>query len=85
DISKADACTWLSLNPAKSMGIDKVTGSLEVGKNADVVLWTGDPFSVYTKAEQVFVDGAKMFDLNDSDYVPVADFRLGHPGEGDAK
>ena len=85
DISKADAWTWLSLNPAKSMGIDKVTGSLEVGKNADVVLWTGDPFSVYTKAEQVFVDGAKMFDLNDSDYVPVADFRLGHPGEGDAK
>jgi imidazolonepropionase-like amidohydrolase len=38
---------WLSINPAKALGIDKVTGSLEPGKNADVVIWSGDPFSAY--------------------------------------
>ena len=39
--------------------------SLEPGKNADVVIWSGDPFSVYSRAEQVFVDGAVVFDRGD--------------------
>ncbi len=85
EISKAVAWTWLSYNPAKAIGIDGVTGSLESGKNADVVIWSGDPFSVYTKAEKVFVDGAIRFDLNDPKHQSVSDFRLGHPGEGDVK
>ncbi len=61
-IERADAVKWITLNPAKALGIDKVTGSLEQGKNADVVIWSGDPFSVYTHAEQVFIDGALMYD-----------------------
>lgn len=85
DISKADAWTWLSANPAKSLGIFKETGSLEAGKAADIVIWTGDPFSVYSKPEQVFIDGAKLFDLNDDAFLPVTDFELGQPGEGDRK
>lgn len=85
DISMADAWTWLSANPAKSLGIFDETGSLEVGKAADVVIWSGDPFSVYTKAEQVFIDGAKLYDLNDDALLPVTDFELGQPGEGDRK
>lgn len=85
DISKADAWTWLSANPAKSLGIFERTGSLEVGKAADVVIWSGDPFSVYAKAEQVFIDGAKLYDLNDDSLLPVTDFELGQPGEGDRK
>ncbi len=85
DIPMEEAWQWLSLNPAKSLEIDDETGSLEAGKNADVVIWTANPFSVYAKAEKVFVDGAVTFDLNDGSKVPVADFRLGHPGEGDAK
>jgi imidazolonepropionase-like amidohydrolase len=85
DISKADAWTWLSLNPAKSLGIEKTTGSLEPGKNADVVLWSGDPFSVYTKADLTFVDGAVIFDRGNPDRNPVTDFELGQPGEGDVK
>jgi len=84
EISKAEAWTWLSYNPAKSMGIDAVTGSLEPGKNADLVLWTGDPFSVFTKAEKVFIDGARTWDLNDPARQPITDFELGQPGEGDA-
>ena len=61
-IDRADAVKWISLNPAKALGIDKLTGSLEPGKNADVVIWSGDPFSVYAHAERVFIDGAQVFD-----------------------
>lgn len=85
DISIEEAWLWLSYNPAKALGVADQTGSIEVGKDADVVLWDGNPFSVYTKAEKVFVDGALMFDLNNTDYQPVSDFRLGQVGQGDAK
>ncbi|MEM7767436.1 MAG: amidohydrolase family protein [Pseudomonadota bacterium] len=85
DIDKATAWTWLSLNPAKSLGIEDQTGSLEAGKAGDVVIWTGDPFSSFTLAEQVYVDGAKMYDRGDPAYQPVMDFELGQPGEGDVK
>jgi len=85
DISKAEAWQWLSLNPAKSLGIDDKTGTLEAGKDADVVLWSGDPFSVYTKADMTFVDGAVTFDRHDPSRQPVMDFELGQPGEGDVK
>ena len=76
-ISAADAIRWLTLNPARSMGIDSVTGSIEVGKNADLVLWNADPFSVYTKAEKVWIDGALRFDRLQPDLAPTSDFNLG--------
>ena len=85
DISKAEAWQWLSLNPAKSLGIDGETGSIAEGKDADIVMWSADPFSVYAKAELVFIDGALMYDLNDPALQPVTDFELGQPGEGDTK
>ena len=85
DISKATAWTWLSANPAKALGIFETTGSLEAGKNADIVIWNGDPFSSYSKAEKVYVDGALMYDLNAPEDNPVMDFELGQPGEGDEK
>lgn len=75
--TKADAWTWLSANPAKSLGIFDNTGSLEPGKQADVVLWNGDPFSTYTKAELVFIDGVLLYDLNDPATQPLSDFELG--------
>jgi imidazolonepropionase-like amidohydrolase len=85
DISNADAWQWLSANPAKSLGVFDQTGSLEAGKDGDVVLWSGDPFSVYSQAEKVFVDGALMYDRGNPDLTPVMDFELGQPGEGDLK
>ncbi len=85
DISKATAWTWLSKNPAKAMGIDGMTGTLEAGKDADVVMWSGDPFSVYTKAELTFVDGGVSWNANDKTRQAVMDFELGQVGEGDAK
>ncbi|WP_417459937.1 amidohydrolase family protein [Kordiimonas sp.] len=85
DISKEEAWQWLSLNPAKSLGIADKVGTIEPGKDADIVLWSGDPFSVYTKADMTFVDGAVTFDRNDPSRQPVMDFELGQPGEGDVK
>ncbi|RDV24270.1 amidohydrolase [Alteromonas aestuariivivens] len=85
DISMADAWQWISANPAKSLGIFDQTGSLEAGKNADIVLWNGNPFSTYTKAERVYIDGGLAYDLNDSISWPVSDFEVGQPTEGDAK
>ncbi|MDO6713317.1 amidohydrolase [Aliiglaciecola sp. 2_MG-2023] len=85
EISQADAWQWLSANPAKSLGIFDQTGSLEVGKNADLVLWSTDPFSTYAKTVNVYIDGALAFDRNDPSSWPVSDFELGQPGEGDSK
>ena len=76
DISKARDMNWITSNPAKAAGIYDETGSLVAGKNADVVLWTGDPFSVYSLAEQVFIDGALAFDRN-TGFGPVSDFDVG--------
>lgn len=85
DIAPEVAWTWLSYNPAKALGIGDRTGSLEAGKMADVVLWNGDPFSVYTRPEKVWIDGALMFDATNPRLRPVSDFELGQPGEGDVK
>ncbi|HAY05346.1 MAG TPA: amidohydrolase [Hyphomonas sp.] len=85
DVPIEIAWQWLSLNPAKSLGIDDKTGTLEPGKMADVVVWSANPFSSYAKADQVYIDGALMYDRTDPAYLPVMDFELGHPGEGDRK
>lgn len=84
-ISDEQAWTWLAINPAKALGIGDRTGSLKPGKMADVVLWNGNPFSVYTRPEKVWIDGALMFDAMDPKRRPVSDFELGQPGEGDVK
>ena len=76
-LDRADVVRWLTINPARALGIDKVTGSLEPGKNADVVIWSGDPFSVYAKAERVFIDGALMYDRSDPARQPRRDFMVG--------
>jgi imidazolonepropionase-like amidohydrolase len=84
-ISDETAWTWLSYNPAKALGIADRTGSLKPGKMADLVLWNGNPFSVYTRPEKVWIDGALLYDALDPKRRPVSDFELGQPGEGDVK
>ncbi|PHS29622.1 MAG: amidohydrolase [Robiginitomaculum sp.] len=85
NISQGEAWIWLSSNPAKLLGIGDKTGALTPGLNADVVLWSGNPFSVYSRADIVFVDGARVFDRHDKSHQAVSDFELGQPGEGDDK
>src|SRR5690606_10199882 len=77
NITREDAIKWITLNPAKAIGVDKVTGSLEPGKMGDVVIWNTDPFSVYARAEKVFIDGALVYDRTDPRYQPRSDFMLG--------
>lgn len=84
-ISDEVAWTWLSFNPAKALGVAERTGSLRPGKMADVVLWNGNPFSVYTRPDRVWIDGALLYDSSDPKRRPVSDFELGQPGEGDVK
>lgn len=85
DFTKAQAWAWLSSNPAKSLGIFDQTGSLETGKNADLVLWTADPFSTYSQAEVVFIDGSVAFDRTKPETWAISDFELGQVGAGDHK
>jgi imidazolonepropionase-like amidohydrolase len=79
-LREEDAIRWITINPAKALGIADRTGSLETGKMADVVIWSANPFSVYSKAEQVFIDGALIYDRNDPARQPRTDFSLGQPG-----
>jgi imidazolonepropionase-like amidohydrolase len=81
DVSYEAALRWITINPAKAIGVDEQTGSLEVGKMADVVLWSGDPFSIYSQPLQVWVDGALLFDRNDKARQPTTDFELGLPAK----
>jgi imidazolonepropionase-like amidohydrolase len=77
DLRPERAIRWLTANPAKALGIDGQTGTLEAGKMADVVIWNGTPFSVYAHAEKVFVDGALLYDRADKSRQPRSDFMLG--------
>ncbi len=85
DIPDAQVISWFTYNAAKTAGVADKTGSLEEGKMADVVLWNGNPLSVYTRPEKVWIDGAMMYDADNPKMHPVSDFELGQPGEGDVK
>lgn len=62
-VSEEDALKFVTLNPAKLLHIDDQVGSLKVGKDADIVLWTANPLSVYARVQQTYIDGIKFFDL----------------------
>ena len=84
NITRQEAIGWITLNPAKALGIDAQTGSLDVGKMADLVIWSADPFSVYAVADQVYIDGALAWDVRDPGHQPKSDFMLGQPAAGGA-
>ncbi len=78
-VDRAQAIRWITLNPAKALGIEAKTGSLEAGKMADVVIWSREPFSVYALADKVFIDGALAYDRDRPPATPRSDFELGLP------
>ncbi len=61
-VPEEDALKMITLNPAKQLGIDKRTGSIEVGKDADIVIWSAHPFSVYSHPEITMIEGEIFFD-----------------------
>jgi imidazolonepropionase-like amidohydrolase len=78
ELTDEQALQWLTINPAWALGVDDETGSLEPGKSADIVVWSGDPFSVYSHAMLVYIDGDEVFDRSDGDDArPRSDFDLG--------
>jgi len=76
-ITRDQALRWITVNPAWAIGLDSIVGTLEPGKMADVVVWSGDPFSVYSKAVQVYNDGWLAYDRSDPAHQPRTDFELG--------
>jgi adenine deaminase len=62
-VSEEEAWKFVTLNPAKLLHIDHRVGSLAPGKDADVVIWSEHPLSIYARAEATFVDGRLYFDL----------------------
>jgi imidazolonepropionase-like amidohydrolase len=85
EVSPEHAIRWLTANAARALGIEAHTGTLAPGKMADVVVWNGNPFSVYAQAEQVYIDGALVYDRHDARHQPVTDFELGMTGAGGAR
>ena len=63
ETSEADALKMITINPAMQLGIDKMVGSLEVGKHGDIAIWSGHPLSIYSKVQQTYIDGKKYFDM----------------------
>jgi imidazolonepropionase-like amidohydrolase len=63
-VPEQDALQMITLNPAKQLGIDKRTGSIEQGKDADIVIWNAHPFSVYSRVDMTMIEGDVFFDRN---------------------
>ncbi len=63
DISEEEAWKFVTLNPAKLLHIDHLVGSIKVGKDADIVLWSDNPLSIYAKAEKTLIEGIVYFDI----------------------
>lgn len=76
-VTDNDALRWITANPAWALGIESQVGTLEVGKIADVVIWDQHPFSTYARAQQVFIDGALVFDRNNMTDGYRSDFEAG--------
>jgi imidazolonepropionase-like amidohydrolase len=83
-ISEEEALRWVTLHPAWLMGVEERTGSLEVGKMADVVLWKGHPLSVYARAQRVWADGVITYDAATGP-AEVSDFEVGERADTVAK
>lgn len=62
-INGQDALNFVTMNPAKQLGIERFTGSLEAGKDADFAIWSGSPLSSLTRCEATYVDGRCLFSL----------------------
>ncbi|EDM36489.1 amidohydrolase [Pedobacter sp. BAL39] len=68
-LPEEDALKFVTLNPARMLHIDNKVGSLKAGKDADVVVWSAHPLSIYAKAEQTFVDGIPYWNLSKDEQI----------------
>lgn len=75
-LDEAEALKFVTINPAKQLKIDKHVGSLEVGKDADFVIWSGHPLSTYSICEQTWLDGKQYFSLENDKYLRERDGKV---------
>jgi len=75
-MSEEEAWKFVTLNPAKMLHIDDRVGSIKVGKDADVVLWSGHPMSIYSKAEKTIIEGKVYFDIEEDKALRKENQRL---------
>ncbi len=61
-LTEDEALAMVTINPARQLGVDQLTGSIEPGKHADLVIWDRHPLSIQAKVEKVFIDGQVYFD-----------------------
>ena len=73
ETSEEDAWKMITLNPAILLHLDHKMGSLKSGKDADIVIWSQNPLSVYAIAEKTYIDGKLLFDINRNDYLMKRD------------
>jgi len=83
DVPPQRLIRWVTSTPAKVLGLGERIGTLAPGFNADVVIWSASPFSIYGKADQVFIDGALVYDRAAPNQDTLADFELGRPEAGE--
>jgi imidazolonepropionase-like amidohydrolase len=75
-VSDTTALKFVTLNAAKQLAVDDRIGSIEVGKQADVVVWSGHPLSNTTRAERTFVDGRQYFSIEQDRALHARDMAL---------
>ena len=75
-VPEEDALKFVTLNPAKQLRVDHLVGSLEVGKHADLAIWSGRPLSTLTRCEQTWIDGIQYFDIEQDQELRQRDLDL---------
>lgn len=73
---------WITSAPAQVLGLENRIGAVAPGLNADLVIWSTDPFSIYSNADQVFIDGTLRYDRSKPDESITPDLYLGRPTAG---
>ena len=76
ELSPNEALKLVTINPAKQLKIDKYVGSLEPKKDADFVIWDGEPLSIYSKVEETWIDGIRYFSQTDNKMLEERDYQL---------
>ncbi|NQV51547.1 MAG: amidohydrolase family protein [Flavobacteriales bacterium] len=71
-MSEEQALNMVTINPARLLHLDHRMGSIEAGKDADLVVWNGHPLSVYAHPDQTYIEGIKYFDANDQERLKMA-------------
>ena len=75
-LDEAEALKFVTINPAKQLKINKYVGSLELGKDADFVIWSGHPLSTYSICEQTWLDGKQYFSIEQDKFLRERDTKV---------